>query len=415
MSANPDFKLLIGGSAASEEIISAVIQITVDDAVNAASVATIKLQDEDCKVTDLDKFKCGAPIQIDLGYVGATKTVFKGEITGLRASFPRRGNQVLLVIAQDKFHRLRRNRRQKTFLSMKDSAAVEEVAREAGLSAEVEATPIKQDSILQWNQTDADFVLERASLFAYEAFVDDAKLVFRKPKLGDAEVATIEWHQKLRHFATSISLHQQHKQVTVRAWDMLKKAPLEASAGEGDERDLMGGTIPGANAVASVDGAADMAHTTPAATADEVTAYADAQFTKQAERFLLGEGTCDGNPDIRRGTVLKIDAIGPMLSGKYYVHRAIHTLLTGSGYTTTFRVYRPSLLTPSDPPPSYERQESQSQPGEAPPPEPLSFEVAAPGGAPLGGAPFVLVDPDGNRQAGTLSNDGRVDIEFEEQ
>src|SRR5690606_11009490 len=240
VSANPDFKLLIGGSAASDEIVSAVIQITVDDTVNAASVATIKLQDEDCKITDLDKFKCGAPVQIDLGYVGATKTVFKGEVTGLRASFPRRGNQVLLVIAQDKFHRLRRNRRLKTYLNMTDSAAVQEVAGAAGLSAEVHATPITQNAILQWNQADADFVLERASLFAYEAFVDDAKLVFRKPKLSAAEATTIEWHEKLRHFNTSISLHKQHKKVTVLAWDMMAKAPLEASAEEGQERDLMG-------------------------------------------------------------------------------------------------------------------------------------------------------------------------------
>ncbi len=414
-SSNPDFKVYVAGRPLADDVVTAVIQITVDDSVGAAAVATIKLRDDGCKISDEGPFKCGAPIKVDLGLVGSTQTVFVGEVTGLRAAFPRRGNQTLLVIAQDKFHRLRRNRRQKTYLNTKDSDAVSQAAQAAGLTAQADATPITQESILQWNQTDADFVLERASLFGFEAFVDDGKLIFREPKLTDSEAVTIEWHQALKHFTTSISLHQQQKELKVRAWSMKDKEMLEFSAATGDERDLMGGTVAGAQAVEEVDGAPNAEHTTPASTPEEVEAYAKALFTKRAERFVLGEGTCDGEPKIRRGKVIKIDGIGQMLSGNYYVHRAIHTLLPGTGYTTTFRVYRAGVLAPAEAPPTYERQEVEREPAEAAAEGgPVAFEVATPSGAPLGGAPFVLQDPSGNRQAGQLSSDGRVDVEFEE-
>lgn len=419
-SRKPDFKIYVGGNPIKDEYVAAVIQVTVDDAVNAAALATIKFRDDGAKVSDKGPFKIGAEVVIHLGYVGATEQVFLGEVTAHKASFPRRGNQTLLVIAQDKFHRLRRNQRQKTFLEMKVSDAIAQVASNAeGISSsDAEATAIKQDSILQWNQTDADFVLEQASLLGYEAFVDEAKLVFRKPKVNDAAVITIKWHAALRHFSTSVSLHRQQKELKVGAWNMLDKAAIIGSAAVGQERDLMGGSVSGGKALdeGGLAGEPQAEHQVPAKTQDEVDGYAESLFQKRADQFLQGEGTAEGNPKIRRGTVVELDGLGQFLSGNYYVHRAIHTLLIGSGYTTTFRVYRSAVLAPAEPPQSAEVTPAEPEPIETSAEgEPMRFEVAAPDGAPLEGAPAVLVDPDGNRQDGTLSSDGAIDIEFEEQ
>ena len=47
----PDFQVKVDGSPISDDIVAAVIQITVDDALNAAAVATIKLREDASETT----------------------------------------------------------------------------------------------------------------------------------------------------------------------------------------------------------------------------------------------------------------------------------------------------------------------------------------------------------------------------
>ncbi len=409
----PDFKIYDNGSPIPDEVVSAVIQITVDDALDAAAVATIRLRDDLCWLSNDTKFKIGNEIKVELGYVGQTQQVFIGEVTGWKGSFPRRGNQTLTVIAQDRFHRLRRNRRQKTFLEMKDSEAVSAAATAVDgiTSAQCTATPIKQDCIIQWNQTDADFILERASLYGMEVYVDDAKLIMRDPKLSDAPVATLEWHKQLQHFSTSISLLRQQKEVKVTAWNMDGKVALEATAKENDERNLMAGTEPASKTIKELITEPTWFTTTPAKTQAEVDSYSKALFQKRSEQYLKGEGICDGDPTIKRGTVIELTALGDLLSGKYYARRVIHTLLSGGGYSTTFRVIRTALLKQTEPLP--ERQEIEPEPRPEPPAlmDP-DWEGPGPAEADVDGDPHT-VDPavDGSESEGRADVGGAGDTD----
>lgn len=413
--AAPDFKIYDDGSKIPDEVICRVLQVTVDETVKGGGIATVRLADESGEFSDGSKFKMGSELKIELGYVGQTKQVFIGEITGWKGAFPRRGHQTLTVIAQCKFHRLRRNRRQKTYLNQKDSEAIEKAAKEAGLTADiVDPTPIKQDNIQQLNVSDADFILARASMFGFEAFVDDKqKLVVRKPKLEESEAAELIWHDQLRHFRVNVSLDKQQKEVQAGAWDMSKREPLTFTAKGGDERGKMGGTKTGADLVG--EGPPMTCKNVPASTIEELEAYAKSTFQKRSEEFVRGEGLCYGNPDIRRGSVVKITGIGSFLEGPYYVERAIHLLRVGSGYTTTFHVFRTAVAAPAPAPADYDREATPQEAEEIEPEfDPLSFEVQDQAGAPLGGTPAVLVDPDGKREALELSSDGKVEIEFEE-
>ena len=92
----PDFKVYDSGSPVAEDVVAAVMQITVDDTVDGSSVATIRLRDERSMHSDGSKFGVGNELKIELGYVGDTRQVFKGEVTGWKGSFPRRGAQTPL-------------------------------------------------------------------------------------------------------------------------------------------------------------------------------------------------------------------------------------------------------------------------------------------------------------------------------
>lgn len=457
-----DFKLYDGGSPVPDAVRQAIIQITVDDMLDAAAVAMVKLRDTDGAMSDGSRFKIGSELKIALGYLDSgVEEVFKGEITGWRGAFVRRGGQTLTVIAQDKFHRLRRNRRQATFLDMKDSDVINQVAQGAGLTAEVEATPVTQDVLCQWNLTDADFILQRAAALGLEVFHDGTKLQVRKPKLDDGAAVTLEWHDKLKTFHVVLSMESQQKDLKVSSWDMKQKQAISATVAKGRERSMMGGTVQGAKLAEEglKAGTTWLPRVDTAVTQAHVDAFAEGLYARRAERFVTGEGSCEGEPLVRRGKVIRLEGIGNYLSGPYYVTRAIHTVLIGSGYTTTFRVKRTAVKAPAAPP-----QKQQSQPveqrkeptalldpnwvppggivaevlvvpasisteasstspavlpevdgihpevGPEPPPttQTIRFKLEDQDGTPLGGKPFELVVPGMDPIQGTTGADGYV-------
>ena len=72
----------------------------------------------------------------------------------------------------------------------------------------------------------------------------------------------------------------------------------------------------------------------------EATAIAAGSFNRAALSFMTGAGTARGRPDIRAGTVIRIDGLGDVFNGNYYVETASHRYTPRSGYLTDFHVKR---------------------------------------------------------------------------
>jgi len=368
----PDCRITDAGRLLRQEIEHCLIGVTVDEPLGQAAVATIKLRDEEGAIAAKgDTFAIGNTVEVELGYVGKTERVFVGEVTAWRGGFTQRGRETLTVVCQDRFHRLRRNRRQKTFLEQTDAAIVQAMSaelRQGGVnSVAADATPVTHDCVIQWNQTDADFILERAALHGYVVYVDDRTLRFKEPDLEAGPAATAEWHRTLYDFRTSISLTDQQDELQVTAWNMADKKPVQVTVTAGDERSRQGGTVTGGEEVDPVKARAPTwSPNLPAKTEAEAEAYAKGLFYRRAERFLEGKGTLQGDPKLRRDTVLEVEGIGEFLSGPYYVRRVVHSLLPGSGYTTTVHVTRSAVQRPAPPPPPPQGEQA-APPREEPP------------------------------------------------
>jgi phage protein D len=70
--------------------------------------------------------------------------------------------------------------------------------------------------------------------------------------------------------------------------------------------------------------------------AGEAQALADAAFDRRARRFVLVEGTAEGNSALRVGTHLKLVGLSPRWDNTYYVVRATHRFDSEQGYRTDF-------------------------------------------------------------------------------
>ena len=156
---------------------------------------------------------------------GTPVSLIKGEITALEPQYGEGMIAELLIRGYDKSHRLYRESKSKAFLNIKDSDLAGQIAGNAGLSSQIDATTTVYDHLYQHNQTDLEFLMQRAWRIGYECFVADGKLYFRKPPRGSASV-TLTWGDNLLSFSIRASLAEQVDEVMVKGWDPSSMQPI---------------------------------------------------------------------------------------------------------------------------------------------------------------------------------------------
>ncbi|MBF8277359.1 MAG: phage protein [Candidatus Brocadiaceae bacterium] len=76
---------------------------------------------------------------------------------------------------------------------MKDSDIASSIASEVGLSPDVEDTGTVYPYVFQNNQTNFEFLLERAWRIGYEMLVDDKTFIFRKSQEDKSPQLTLQY------------------------------------------------------------------------------------------------------------------------------------------------------------------------------------------------------------------------------
>jgi phage protein D len=343
----PDFDVIINGSPLPMAAEAYIAGVTVDESIELPSMFTLEVTSSDEQtqeaqwVNDQTLFAIGNVVEIKLGYVDDLETVLIGEITALEPQFVFNRLPSLTVRGYDRRHRLQRGRKTRTFVQQKDSDIASQIAREAGLTAQVEDSATVHDYILQANQTDLDFLHERASRIQYEVVVEDKTLFFRPVGNAQGEVLILTMDDDLLEFYPRLSAAGQVGEVTVRSWSPKDKKELVGQAHAGDEVSTMGGQESGAALVEGAFGAAiELLSAYPVATQAEADQLAKARFNHLVLDLISGEGVCWGRTDLRAGKVITIDGVGQRFSGQYYVTAVVHRYLPQRGYQTYFTVRR---------------------------------------------------------------------------
>lgn len=343
----PDFDVIINGSPLPTAAEAYIAGVTVDESVELPSMFTLEVTSSDEQtqeaqwINDQNLFAIGNVVEIKLGYVDDLETVLIGEITTLEPQFVFNRLPSLTVRGYDRRHRLQRGRKTRTFVQQKDSDIASQIASEAGLTAQAEDSVTVHDYVLQANQTDLDFLHERASRIQYEVIVEDKVLLFRPVANAQGESLTLTMDDDLLEFYPRLSSAGQVSEVTVRGWSPKDKQELVGQAQAGDEVSTMGGQESGAALVAGAFGAAiELLSAHPVATQAEADQLAKARFNHLVLALISGEGVCWGRTDLRAGKVITIDGVGQRFSGQYYVTAAVHRYSLQRGYQTHFTVRR---------------------------------------------------------------------------
>lgn len=346
----PSFTVLVSGRPLAEELRPYVLELFVETDLRLPGMFELTLGGTDPLETmapwlhDRNLFDVGMEVEVRLGYRKEVASLFFGEIVSLEPDFALDRIPRLTVRGYDREHRLRRAPRTRTFLNQTDAQIVSSVARDAGLTPRVQATDVVHEYVIQTNQTDMEFLQDRAHALRYEVFVDNRELHFRPVPEGESEALSLAMGKELLEFRPCVTSAAQPTGTSVRGWDPKRK---EAIVGRADESKLPGAMDGDRRGPTLAKGAFGDTPWTfsdrPAFSVGEANALAGAQLGAAAGNLITAEGACWGRTDLRTGVVVRIEGVGERYDGKYYVTSTTHRYLPQDGYYTRFRMRRNAL------------------------------------------------------------------------
>ena len=163
----PEFDIIINGRSLADVARHFLASIVVEDSIAWPSMFALQFAgsaelSEPHLWIDHETFAVGNVVEIKLGYGDDLQSLIIGEITGLEPEFVLDRPPSVVVRGYDRRHRLQKGRKTRTFVELKDSDIANTIAAEAKLSAAAVDSKVMHDYVIQANQTDLEFLRERA-------------------------------------------------------------------------------------------------------------------------------------------------------------------------------------------------------------------------------------------------------------
>ncbi|HYV02464.1 MAG TPA: hypothetical protein VEM93_09075 [Actinomycetota bacterium] len=289
---------------------------------------------------DRQKLDFGKEVAISLG----SDTLFSGRITGLEARYPEGQAPQITVLAEDRYQDLRMVRRTRTFADVSDADVFTQVASDHGLTPDVQVGGPTYRVLAQLNQSDLAFLRERARTIDAELWMSGSTLSARARSDRRGTTATLGYGNELREFTVLADLAGQRTSVTVNGWDIGGKQSLSETATESAVQGELNGGQGGSSilATALAQRKESVASIVPLSSR-EAQSRAETLYKRVARRFLAGRGVTQTNADLRVGARVKLEHLGDLFSGEYYVTEVVHRFDDANGLRTEFAVERPAL------------------------------------------------------------------------
>ncbi len=336
----------IDGADVSDDFMADLLEVSVENSLHLPDVATIVLHDTRLHWIDDNRLLPGKSVQILARTERQARPLFDGEIVEIEPTFDA-SNQLLLVRAFDRLHRLGRGRHVRSFVNVSDEDLIKKLAQEVGLQSQVGPTGQVYPYIFQNNETNLEFLQRRAAALGYLLYVQGQTL-HCEPLKGSGSPLELEWGVNLHEFAPRLTTIGQLNSVSARGWDPEQRQEIVSQVQNGQGSPQIGQQQNGATLAqqAFQISAESLVTYVPIRTQAVADRLAQATADRAAARFVEAEGACSGLPELVAGTSVHIKAVGNRFSGTYFVTSTHHTYNAHQGYLTRFSIsgYHPTTL-----------------------------------------------------------------------
>jgi uncharacterized protein len=340
----PTFAMKVEGVPLDPLLAKSITEISVSDFLGPPSQFRFRLNDP--KMSSIDPmtgcFTEGTKIEIELGFVGNTRSMIVGEISAVAVDFPSSGPVTVEVEGYDLLHRLTRGTTYRTFYGtnpgdgVPHSQIVSQILDDASLQSSVDPDLSESKPKVQDHVNDLVVLEQLARDDGYFLWMDGETVYFQSEPL-QLPGLTLEWGKTLMSFSPRLSTVGQVNSVEVRGWDPVQKQSVTGRAQSTSTYDSALAPSGLQQVSQGAGGNSEMVVQEAGVTSDdEAQDRADLLLFEQRQALVTGNGTSVGQPDMRVGATLTLNGIG-RFTGDYVVRRVTHSL-GASGYQTSFEV-----------------------------------------------------------------------------
>jgi phage protein D/phage baseplate assembly protein gpV len=339
----------IDGAELPAPLVGLVAEVVVDDHLYLPDTFQVTIADPDGSALGQSHVRIGSHLRVSAQSPtdAAPVLLIGGEVTSLEAEYDELGS-TLVIRGYDHSHRLARGRHTETYNNVKYSDVARTIAGRASIdTGTIDDSGDVYDHVSQANQSDWDFLREKASEIDFIVAVVDGRLDFRRPSRAADAPADGDYGSSdplqlvfgdgdLLEFRSRVSSAGQVGSVEVRGWSPDDKKAVIGTAQAGttsaaleDDPASLSALFGSTKFVSTDRGPTDQ----PAA-------------DRLAGRFaeLIGSTFADataltnGNPHLRAGTAVSVSLVGPPFTGRYTLTHTRHVFDRRHGYRTQLSI-----------------------------------------------------------------------------
>ncbi|HET6229345.1 MAG TPA: hypothetical protein VFE05_04645 [Longimicrobiaceae bacterium] len=340
----PWWRVSVGGRAIDQKAVHDVLSVSYADSLEEVDSFSLEINNWDeerrtTKYSEGELFEPGQPVKLELGYRDAgLVTMLTGEITSLQPKFPAEGPPTLSVSGLSILHRLRGEAHSVVYENKTDSEIACAIAKLLGVRVETPAAESEAvyPYVVQNNQHDIVFLLQRARKIGYELTVQEGKgreppyLKFAPQEKAKEAPYRLQWGSSLLSFDPRLTTANQVGSVTVRSWHPTSKKVIEATV----KRSELGKKEPFASAFEE---RKEVLADRPVSSEAEARQLALETLRHISQNYVTASATTVGLPRLRTGSLVELGGLGARyLDGTYFITGTTHAI-GDSGYTTQFQ------------------------------------------------------------------------------
>jgi Rhs element Vgr protein len=316
-----------------------IASVMVNKEINRIPAATIIFQDGEAAkqtfaLSDTDLMIPGKEIEIKAGYGGKDEVIFKGVV--IKNSIKVRKNISLLTVeCRDKIFASSITPQNKYYKEQKDKEIIEDILSAYGLQKDIGTTGFKHNSIVQYNITDWDFMLERAKANGLFCIIDDGKGTFKVPDLSAAPVETVQYGSSLLEVDLEMDARTQPAALKSYLWDYASQQPAEIEAKEPSGN--LSGNINAKDLAGSIKTKETILKFNNKIANAELQPIADALLQQARLARITGRGSFQGTPKIKPGNIVALKGVGKRFEGNVFVYGVRHQIVKGN-WTTDMQI-----------------------------------------------------------------------------
>ncbi|MEH6763787.1 MAG: type VI secretion system tip protein VgrG [Aequorivita antarctica] len=313
-----------------------VLSIKLEQHLNRIAEAEIVLLDgnpasQTFEIAESNTFVPGAEIEIKLGYHSKNESVFKGIVVKQKINADSVSGSTLTITCKDKALKMAINRNSAIFTDMKDSAAIEKIVGNNGLSTAISATTVEHKEIVQFYATDWDFIISRAEANGMIVITDSGKLTLAKPNVSAGPELQLQFGNDIIEFDVEMDATNQYNGTTANAWDMSAQNTINAVSTEPSVNKQ--GNLTGKKLSEVLGGKTYNLNSSTGITSEDIHVWSDAALLKSRLSQFRGTLVFQGSSKAKVNSTIKLEGLSSRFNGNAFVSGVIHTVEDGQWHT----------------------------------------------------------------------------------